>query len=168
MFKFAVESHLKLGEDGDEKAAKIAGADLTGLIAYHSCEASDICFPMTALVDFCGFRGFYSSVLSVDPFSYCNVKVANIQSTSPRNSNVCMSKILFVRVQMTHSYGSQDGGKTIEYKADEQFITKMKEICSKLNLKPHKCSGSEHTLYSAADVGTLLSFNYLAFKVNSQ
>jgi hypothetical protein len=89
VFKFAEESKLNLGEDGDEKAAKIAGADLTGLIAHYSCDVPDIYFPMTVLVDFCGFRGFLCfHILPADSLSYCNVKAANIQRSSPRNSNV--------------------------------------------------------------------------------
>ena len=41
----------------DEKAAKLAGNDLKGLIAYENCAVEDIHLPFTTIVDFLGFRG---------------------------------------------------------------------------------------------------------------
>jgi hypothetical protein len=56
LFKFAVATHSIYGGD-DEKAAKMAGNDLQGLISYFNCNIAGLYLPMTAIVDYMGFRG---------------------------------------------------------------------------------------------------------------
>jgi hypothetical protein len=40
-----------------EKAAKLAGNDLQGLIRYFNLNIAGLYLPMTAIVDYLGFRG---------------------------------------------------------------------------------------------------------------
>jgi Clustered mitochondria len=51
LFKFAVDSHKLFGGD-DFAAAKVAGHDRKGLIAYFDCKNPHLHFPLLALVDF--------------------------------------------------------------------------------------------------------------------
>eukprot|EP01091_Cochliopodium_minus_P016198 TRINITY_DN5993_c0_g1_i1.p1 TRINITY_DN5993_c0_g1~~TRINITY_DN5993_c0_g1_i1.p1 ORF type:complete len:1174 (+),score=399.27 TRINITY_DN5993_c0_g1_i1:76-3597(+) len=63
LFKFAVDHHKLLGENGDAYAAKIAGHELKGLKAFFNLNFSGISFPLMSLIDYKGFRLIAVSLL---------------------------------------------------------------------------------------------------------
>jgi len=64
LFKFAVDSEKLYGDDAS--AAKVAGQELKGLMAYYKCVVPSLRVPLMALVDFLGFRLIAMSVLPID------------------------------------------------------------------------------------------------------
>lgn len=64
LFKFALDFKGLYG--GDHGAAKAAGQELKGLIAYYSCGVAELRVPLMALVDYMGFRLIAISVLPVN------------------------------------------------------------------------------------------------------
>lgn len=40
----------------EDRAAKMADNDLKGLISYFNCGMSEVCFPITSIIDWHGFR----------------------------------------------------------------------------------------------------------------
>ena len=64
LFKFALDSH-GLFNGNDYAAAKVAGHELKGLMAYFSLHMKGIRVPIMALVDYRGFRLIAMSVLPV-------------------------------------------------------------------------------------------------------
>jgi len=69
LYKFALDSH-NLFQGSDYAAAKVAGAELKGLISYFSLEDPDLCLPLMALVDYRGFRLIAMSVLPLSAGSH--------------------------------------------------------------------------------------------------
>ncbi len=65
LFKFAVDSNNLFGGD-DFPAAKVAGHELKGLMAYSNLKIPDLCLPLMALLDFNGFRLIAISLIPVD------------------------------------------------------------------------------------------------------
>ena len=53
-FKFGLD--IKGLYDGDANAAKAAGHELKGIMAYHNCFLKNIHLPLTAVIDYRGFR----------------------------------------------------------------------------------------------------------------
>jgi hypothetical protein len=53
--------------DGDDdKAAKLAGNDLLGLISYNNANVDGLDLPMTAIVDYMGYRVIAISKLPIE------------------------------------------------------------------------------------------------------
>jgi hypothetical protein len=64
VFKFAVDDKGFYGSD--YAAAKVAGCELRGLMAYFNCDVQNLHFPLMSLVDYRGFRLIAMSILPID------------------------------------------------------------------------------------------------------
>ncbi|MDP2437556.1 MAG: hypothetical protein Q8P67_17575 [archaeon] len=147
LFKFAVDFKGLYG--GDHGAAKAAGQELKGLIAYYryddafsiqlefpqffeiyftfffplqnSCGVPQLLVPLMALVDYMGFRMIAISILPVTP--------------------------------STLVYGSADAGITV-HDDNSEFSKCMLQAAKRLNLAPHYCGapGAQRRLSAACDV----------------
>ena len=96
-------------QQGDFAAAKVAGLELKGSIAYFNAAANEnqeLRLPMIALVDYFGFRLIAISLLPIG--------------------------------EGTLVYGTGDAGKTI-YASDEKFNAIMERTAARLNLSSHYC-----------------------------
>jgi len=68
IFKFAVDDKGLYGSD--YAAAKVAGAELKGLMAYFNLGLKGICLPVMALLDYRGFRLIAMSILPIKRLIY--------------------------------------------------------------------------------------------------
>lgn len=69
LFKFSMDSRGLY--QSDDAAAKLAGHELKGVMAYYNCHIPSLHTPMTAVIDFRGFRLLAVSLLPISSGTLC-------------------------------------------------------------------------------------------------
>ena len=109
LFKFAVDSYGIFNGD-DAKAAKVAGNDLKGIVAYFNCNIDGLYVPITAIIDYFGFRGRTFFRVSLIPIFFLFHIMVIITLT---NFPIIKSFISYFQISLLHNHRNSHRSQTI-------------------------------------------------------